>query len=165
MKQTLLVTILISFACCSQTIVDENYPEFELYVKQFDKTYHTKTLTTFQTYYSDKNDLAFCIPEDNVIQVNLTSWKRLDGINKEWLMFHELGHCVLGLEHNTNLYEDGYPKSIMYPVMFSMLRYYRQHHDEYIKELNYETENNDKRTPTDDCIKHIVMLKDREKRN
>lgn len=47
------------------------------------------------------------------IQNSNNCWKdRLD-LNKETLIFHELGHCLLDREHMDEYYDDGSPKTIM----------------------------------------------------
>ena len=57
-------------------------------------------------------------------------WKRVSILRSAWdsysadlrkeLVFHELGHCVLGLEHDETLGSDGRPESIMFPRVFEM---------------------------------------------
>jgi len=59
----------------------------------------------------------------------------------EQLMYHELGHCLLNLEHNDD-HEDEKPESIMRSWLFStdeISEYYIPHRDEYINELNFAT--------------------------
>lgn len=59
----------------------------------------------------------------------------------EQLVFHELGHCALGLKHDTKLkvFEDGNkaPASIMYPYTFGSIYkdVYVKYRDYYWKEL------------------------------
>lgn len=50
----------------------------------------------------------------NVIRVNIYEWKKLSAIQKQWLINHELGHCVEGLEHDNELDSDGCPLSKMF---------------------------------------------------
>lgn len=58
----------------------------------------------------------------------------------EQLMYHELGHCVLGLEHNEETYKDGdytWPASIMRSSLFNSIELlnYESRHNMYIDEL------------------------------
>jgi hypothetical protein len=50
------------------------------------------------------------------------------------LMFHELGHCVLDLPHNSSAMLNGTPLSIMYPSLFSPYAYskYRPQYLDYL---------------------------------
>jgi hypothetical protein len=46
-----------------------------------------------------------------------TCWLSRTNNGKEALIFHELGHCLLGrIEHKTDTYLDGTPKSLMHPT-------------------------------------------------
>ena len=72
-------------------------------------------------------------------------WEDSDFYDRESLLFHELGHCVYGLDHDNKTYEtflDNYrPKSIMYPYVFNDYKYHR---DEYIDELFSKIETSSK---------------------
>jgi hypothetical protein len=61
-------------------------------------------------------------------------WDEATASMKENLIYHELGHCSLLLEHDDSVDEDGRPLSIMYPSQILPLWYdlYRQ---EYIQDL------------------------------
>lgn len=48
------------------------------------------------------------------IVINTLFWEILDDLEKEKLVFHELGHCVLKRPHLDVLGEDGRCKSIMH---------------------------------------------------
>lgn len=51
---------------------------------------------------------AVCITNTNNIYLNADHWKDLNFFQKRELLYHELGHCVLGLSHNPD-------RSIMNP--------------------------------------------------
>lgn len=53
--------------------------------------------------------------------------------DREQIMAHELGHCLLNLEHN-DLYKNNYPVSLMDSVIFSS-SIFIQHRDYYYDEL------------------------------
>ena len=53
-----------------------------------------------------------------------------------WLIFHELGHCALGKDHDDRLTEDGRPVSIMNSSMDELTPiYFEDHYDEYVTSL------------------------------
>lgn len=50
-------------------------------------------------------------------------WNSVDETQKELLAHHELGHCVLGRPHRTDLLKDKTYASIMYPVIMKNTTY------------------------------------------
>lgn len=74
------------------------------------------------------------------IQINQTAWNNYEEFNKEEVIFHELGHCILDRDHDTNLItEYEIPKSIMYPYVLD--RVYDDYRSYYLEELkNSETD-------------------------
>lgn len=72
-------------------------------------------------------------------------WESSDLYDQESLLFHELAHCVYGIDHDNATYPtflDNYrPKSIMYPYVFDDYKYHR---DEYITELFTKIETSSK---------------------
>jgi len=63
---------------------------------------------------SSKNDVQKIISLNPYIQC----WQ--NGAQLETLLFHEMGHCILGRQHETALLPNGDPKSIMYPDDLTM---------------------------------------------
>jgi len=47
------------------------------------------------------------------ITINEILWNKLDTLQKELLIFHELGHCLLGRTHKNEIFPTGECKSIM----------------------------------------------------
>ncbi len=54
-----------------------------------------------------------------IVQISQTEtcWGGLSSLNKETLLFHELGHCLLNRDHDDALFPSGAPKSIMATVL------------------------------------------------
>lgn len=71
--------------------------------------------------------------EGKFVEIDQEYWGEIDDYEKEELLFHELGHCVLRRAHRED--KDGYrPLSIMYPEVIGS--YYMQtYHSDYMKEL------------------------------
>lgn len=72
-----------------------------------------------------------------IILINKYVWSLLPEITKKALVFHELGHCVLYLQHDMiwiMIGSDTIPRSIMYPYLQKDL-VYLNHWDYYINEL------------------------------
>ncbi len=50
-------------------------------------------------------------------------WDRMSAEKRESLMFHELGHCILGRKHEPATTPDGIPASIMNPYSLDSFTY------------------------------------------
>lgn len=78
--------------------------------------------------------VGFCEYDTQTVDIDAVAWKRMSDVIREQLIFHELGHCLLGRQHVGYIYEDGRPKSIMYPMVFSEYTY-THWRAEYLNEL------------------------------
>ena len=91
-------------------------------------------------YDNSNNGFEFLNTESNVSTVIIDSrfWNRTDinDIQRTELIFHELGHCILGRKHDTRLYKNQ-PESLMYPNLVSMSYFisYRANENYYFDEL------------------------------
>ena len=65
-------------------------------------------------------------------------WIDLSPHEREQALFHELGHCYLGRDHDESTTEGGRMKSVMATWLFDK-RIYRRRREEYIEEL-FDTE-------------------------
>jgi len=131
MLRVLTISLAVSAAGCGQGFRAVGYvePELRRYVEAFETEYGV--LVQYSVVFEG-------LPGGLVGQCR--RWK--DGRRKvvidrefyesagHWamhqLVFHELGHCSLGLGHNEGLNGDGYPVSTMYPYAFGG-RYYGAH--------------------------------------
>jgi len=50
-------------------------------------------------------------------------WNNVSNTQKELLMHHELGHCILYRAHRTSLLSSGAEASIMYPIIMASSTY------------------------------------------
>lgn len=70
------------------------------------------------------------------ITIDINSWERFDESSREWLIFHELGHCELGRNHKNEVFENGYPKSIMKSqIPYDLKTYYLDYKHYWVREL------------------------------
>ena len=49
----------------------------------------------------------------NLIRLDSTIWRQMSFVEKEWLLFHECGHCALGRIHQNRTFLNGESYSIM----------------------------------------------------
>ena len=130
MKRYSLPFILLLSACAPAqrpAVVD---PAFTQYVQKWNSLYpdHLANEVSIKfddlSKYSDSKGtvVGLCSYDDNgdVVSVDPTFWNKVLDYTREELMFHELGHCVLGLKHNCSLKPDGTPVSVMYPYVFEL---------------------------------------------
>ena len=60
--------------------------------------------------------LAHCSAQDgatNIITIDATRWTRFDDFSKQYIIFHELGHCALGRDHLDDTDIEGNCESLM----------------------------------------------------
>ena len=72
-------------------------------------------LTGISVVFSDtmaSNQLGSCTMNTGLVKINRSLWAVLGAGSREELIFHELGHCVLGRLHDNTLV-NGVPASIM----------------------------------------------------
>ena len=116
------------------------------YLQRFADYYKVKTSHIATEYadlnIDDKHTVGLCWSYDDgarKIQIDAEYWNVTTDNGKEQLIWHELGHCALNLEHDeTLIYRDDYgsiPKSIMYPSVFGDSYFYEDLKDYYFKEL------------------------------
>lgn len=72
----------------------------------------------------------------NAIEISSSYWSRATELEREFVVFHELGHCYLGREHTEREHEDGTCFSIMASGTGTCEENYTdQTREEYIDEL------------------------------
>jgi hypothetical protein len=104
-----------------------------------DRLKYTETETDEHVYFyfSDlkEQEFAFCDDFNNerVVHINETEWNKLIDAGKEMLLYHELGHCILGLEHYDKM-KDEHPVSLMHAYDMDFV-WYIQNREYYVKEL------------------------------
>ena len=137
----LIVMLLVA---CSGARERSGYEGFEKYVDSFVETAHfrgyvvdTRRLQIHYVLSLPGSEVGVCGMESGHIDVLHWYFFLLDDIKKEQLIWHEMGHCVMGRGHITDLNADGKPISIMYPsseVVWDE-QYYVTHKNDYIKEM------------------------------
>lgn len=72
------------------------------------------------------NDRSLDPATQKIITVNPNVHCYNNAQEREALFFHELGHCILGRDHDNNLLPNGDPKSLMFPdnlTLYSACKY------------------------------------------
>lgn len=68
------------------------------------------------------------------VTISASFWENFSDAEKEELIYHELGHCVLKRRHNEYTDDWGTPVSMMNPFFLPELVYIK-YHEMYIREL------------------------------
>jgi hypothetical protein len=118
------ILILLLLGCSKDSdLVDRSLQGYlddfrkEALKRGFKVDYDTKQIEARLELHQDNSNLGWCnfnadVP--NQIVINSYYWDVLDGLEKEKLIFHELGHCVLNRPHYDATRVDGRCKSIMH---------------------------------------------------
>lgn len=97
-------------------------------------------------YINDSATFAFSIfmgfavglcnysPGHAAVTLSSPTWKNGSDTLREMLVFHELGHCLLGRSHDNARLSSGQPESLMNAVLFDE-KTYLANRDQYLKEL------------------------------
>lgn len=116
--------------------IDPHYTRF----KEFGKTFGARFVATSVTFSfrgfvgSTVGMCTFSSSGRNSVALSTSAWDRGSETFREMLLFHELGHCLLGRGHKNSNHSDGRRESIMASAMFSQ-KVYLAHRDQYLKEL------------------------------
>jgi len=109
--------------CQDKELLYSAPPELDTYVQTFLKEassrgrpidlYEEGLVVNFGTLPRGK--AGSCRPNDypKKVTIDAAQWKKLDEQQREALVFHELGHCILNRDHNNNTLPFGECASLM----------------------------------------------------
>ena len=141
MRKLVILSLALALAACGR---ERRISGFEDYVSRFESASqqagHAVTVSALVIDFDDtgKVDLAQCetgnLFSTPHIRINQNRWSFLNEDQREELLFHEMGHCVLDRLHRTDRLADGSPASIMFPTILQTATY-QQNRDYYLQEL------------------------------
>lgn len=99
----------------------------DLYMPKLDRSLRVYKVDKFNQELQDDSVIGLCVKNSGRVNIYIdkTAWNTSDSLQREMLLFHELGHCALDLDHDRSLDSSGVPNDIMYPVSFDSLYYYK----------------------------------------
>ena len=109
------------------------------YIDDFEKNCKTKVTIPIELAPLPKGVLGKCVAFRGPvifrkIQIDLDYWNSATNTQKESTILHELGHCVLDLEHDTTIIGEYYlfmrPKTLMFPYDFPQYEIFRKEYRE-----------------------------------
>lgn len=121
---TLKICLFLTFFSCSKEsqLVDKplreylNIFEVEAMKRGIKVDYGKNPVEVRLELHNDSARLGWCnyhSDRPDLIIINAFYWDLLNDLEKEKLVFHELGHCILNRSHLDAIQQDGYCKSIM----------------------------------------------------
>lgn len=142
MKRYAIFLFLVGCGDNSQATID---PAFEPYVARFvlEGTAEGKEvdISKLSVNFSDETrsvagGIEFGSCTGHSIKIVRKFWQETSEANREALLYHELGHCVLRRQHLGGTEESlGIPKSVMVSDSAIVAAYWRTNRDYYIHEL------------------------------
>lgn len=150
-----LVFLLLLLVSCGNPVQDflnvkgspvrrsKTDPTFNQFVESFTKQFNVAVKVPIVLRNINPKYAGVCLKYSNgyrEIQINSTHWKNYSLEQKEQLVYHELGHCVLNRGHNDKLMEanTNCPDSIMRSYMFNLSEInncYLPEYNHYMEEL------------------------------
>lgn len=133
-----MAVILVLSACGRKGQVD---PAFSAYVRDFETKIGvpvTNVDIKFGKLKAPTIGMCYDGGQFNQIQIDPDFWQTMNEDGREQLMYHELGHCVLGQGHNNetaildNMNVEG---SIMNSYWFGHAEHYSKHKEKYKQAL------------------------------
>lgn len=142
MKNLSLIMLFVLSACGKEPYVD---PELYQYAKTFEQEigYSTENITMIFTNL-DMPTIGRCtveVSENNLVEIDKNFWAMSDFDEREQLMYHELGHCAMYLEHDDrkiNYQNMEMPGSIMNSYFFGDFIFYKNHKTQYKEALKHK---------------------------
>jgi hypothetical protein len=140
----LIILLCLLMASCGDGL-DDKYvePQLSEYVEKFRQLYNVPA--NIEIKFADLEIMiaGVCYSygnshEDNYIEIDRDYFDMYSNIEREELIFHELGHCIFNRDHTTErmMYKSySVPISIMYPYMFGGSWFYEQNLTHYYDEL------------------------------
>jgi len=141
----LLISIIFG-ACSKETlIVEELQPYFDRFIEEAEKrgiSFEDEDLLVdmrIGEIPENPSFLGICNyfgPDVNQeVLINILFWELLTPIEKEKLVFHELGHCILNRLHRNDKAANGFCMSIMNTSNGCFDNYSDETRDSYLDEL------------------------------
>lgn len=144
--KTKLIALMLLLSACGPKERGAIDPAFDSYVQDFEmKVGMPVTGVDIVFAPTEYPAIGVCYQYssgNNKIHVDPKKWASMDGYGREQLMYHELGHCVLGQGHNNAEIKLGrwtVEGSIMNSYWFGNSWYYIKYNSQYKQALKNNT--------------------------
>ena len=111
------ILIVLILGCQKESVPTEFQKYVDTFVSEAQKRGVNIDLNKYKIkiQFSSSPNVSECsrYGTERTISISQQNWERLDDLGKELLLFHELGHCQLSLDHTNCQLPDGSSKSMM----------------------------------------------------
>ncbi|MCM2279899.1 MAG: hypothetical protein NDJ89_17630 [Oligoflexia bacterium] len=121
----LLIALALAQSCARDPVLDVG--EFAPYVERFETESQrngvpvqvTDLIIRFGQMLtpSERGACELASGATPIITIRQETWEKMDEAEREELLFHEMGHCVLRRTHRSDISTKGVPSSIMNPYL------------------------------------------------
>ena len=122
-----IIVLLITFFSCEKKVIPSSstpvqpvkndltdlIAKFNNEAEIRGKKVNTQNFSIILDAILSKGYVGLCEKEQNRVRLDSTFWNKMSIYEKELLLFHELGHCILGRGHLNTSYANGEYKSLM----------------------------------------------------
>lgn len=137
-RKIIFLVLLLSFIACGKTAEQEAQEllyKFEKDAARFSLHVDTDRVKVEFLAAVPEGNIGECWLAEQKIVLLRSWWGQISLAEQEVLLYHELGHCMLGRPHRSGPKgPEGFPASIMYWQLVPGFAYER-HRDYYVKEL------------------------------
>lgn len=138
----LLAALSLGMGRNSPTVPPAGAPAPEPYQDRFKSTgatfgavfTHPRVSFSFTSFFGSTIGMCRYGGGSASVQLSSSAWARGSETFREMLVYHELGHCMLGRGHRNTRLSSGNPESLMNSVLFNE-RTYAANRDYYLREL------------------------------
>ena len=128
-KITTILFLFINIASCGDL---SKYGfveiEFQPYMSCFNKNSRQIRNDLIITFNPNLKAVGVCKLRENKIEINNYEWINSTSYQKEFILFHELGHCVLMRNHNDNYFNY---MNTFYPAHETIKQYRQVLYDDF----------------------------------
>jgi len=119
MKTVILVSLVLLSGCGKATID----PTFEPYIQSFEAAGNVKIEAPIDMHFGSIPPQSANVETDGLcesglgvpkITIDADKWATYSESARTLLVWHELGHCILGRAHNNTIGSNNWPVSVMY---------------------------------------------------
>lgn len=108
--------LLLHSSCQKEQVIPK---DFSVYVDRFFKEGRTRGFKqnkfdfNINIQFGDIESFGLCATNSGDITIDRETWNASNDEKREWVIFHELGHCILGREHRDEVSSSGECLSMM----------------------------------------------------
>lgn len=138
MIRVLLLLVMTLFVIEYNSVAYDD-PRVEIYKNDFEHDTMRKTdsitIELVDTLYPSRPEIiGYCYYDEHLIKIRHDFWVFATPLSRKIVVYHELGHCLIGRSHRNDTFPDNCARSLMNSNL-PALECLNKHYDDYIQEL------------------------------